>query len=113
MSTGSVTHLDYIPATIDGDESIYLYCNFNGYLPSSFNISWRSDDGIEIPDSTTNIEGPGIANIGGDIGSGVTSILMINSTEQSDIGTQYTCIMEGTDIQGTIVIMGISGNIEQ
>ncbi len=118
MSTGSVSHPDTVPTTA-GDESISLYCNFTGYLSSSFNISWIDDDGIDIPDSTdkyvitTSIDGPGVANIGGDISNGVTSILIINSIEQSDIGTQYTCIMLGTDIQGTIEIIERPGIIEQ
>ena len=118
LSIGSVSHLDTVPATV-GDEDISLYCTFTGYLPSSFNISWRDEDGMDIPDTpdeyiiTTSIDGPGVANIGGDISNGVTSILIINSIEQSDIGTQYTCIMLGTDIQGTIEIIERPGIIEQ
>ncbi len=114
LSIGSVSHLDTVPATV-GDEDISLYCTFTGYLPSSFNISWRDEDGMDIPDSTdgyditTSIDGPGVANIGGDISNGVTSILNIISIEETDIGTLYTCIIEGTDIQGTIEIVARPG----
>ncbi len=113
LSIGSVSHPDTVPATV-GDEDISLYCTFTGYLPSSFNISWRDEDGMDIPDTPdeyiiTTSDGPGVANIGGDISNGMTSILTITSIEETDIGTQYTCIMEGTDIQGTIEIVARPG----
>ena len=108
LYTGSVSHPDTVQID-ENDESVDLYCNFTGYLPSSLNVLWSDNDGLDIQDSTdgynitTSMDGPGRSNIGGDtINSGVTSILTINS---SDIGTRYTCAMEGTNIQGMIELV--------
>ena len=113
LYTGSVSHPDTVQID-ESDESIDLYCNFTGYLPSSLNVLWSDNDGLDIQDSTdgynitTSVDGPGRSNIGGDtINNGVTSILTINSIEASDIGTRYTCAMEGTNIQGMIKLVEI------
>ena len=101
----------------EGDESVTLQCNFTGYLPSTINVIWRNNEGVEIEDAndgyniTTSLSGPGMSQRGGDsVESGVTSTLTITSIEQSDIGTEYTCLMNGINIQGTIQLIERIGN---
>ena len=108
--------MDIVYVTV-GAESASLYCNFNGYLPASPNVIWRDDEGTILEDSTTDgynitttFDGPGRANIGGiTVNNGVTSVLTIFDMLQSDIGSEFTCSIEGTNIQGTAIqlILGI------
>ena len=100
-----------------GDESVILQCNFTGYLPSSIHVIWRNNEGVEIEDANdgynirTSLSGPGVSQRGGDsVESEVTSTLTITTIEHSDIGTEYTCIMNGTNIQGTIQLIERIGN---
>ena len=97
-----------------GDESVTLQCNFTGYLPSTINVIWRDNDGVKIEDAndgyniTTSLSGPGVSQRGGDsVESGVTSTLTISNIKNE---TEYTCIMEGTSIQGTIQLIERIGN---
>ena len=92
-----------------GDESVTLQCNFTGYLPSTINVIRRDNEGVEIEDAndgyniTTSLSGPGVSQRGGDsVESGVTSTLTITNIKNE---TEYTCIMEGTNIQGTIQLI--------
>ena len=111
--SGSVSHPNTVQAHV-GDESVTLQCNFTGYLPSSIHVIWRDNEGVEIEDAndgyniTTSLSGPGVSQRGGDsVESGVTSTLTITTIEN---GTEYTCIMEGTSIQGTIQLIERIGN---
>ena len=112
-----MSHPNTVQAQV-GDESVTLQCNFTGYLPSNINVIWRDNQGVEIEDAndgyniTTSLNGPGVSQRGGDsVESGVTSTLTITSIEQSVIGTEYTCIMEGTSIQGTIQLIERIGKL--
>ena len=99
-----MSHLDIVYVTV-GAESASLYCNFTGYFPASPNVIWRDDEGTIIEDNiTTSFDGPGRANIGGNtVNNGVTSVLTIFDVMESDIDTEFTCSMEGTNIQGTAI----------
>ena len=108
-----MSHPNTVQAQV-GDESVTLQCNFTGYLPSTINVIWRDSEGVEIEDAndgyniSTSLSGPGVSQRGGDsVESGVTSTLTITTIEN---GTEYTCIMEGTRIQGTILLIERIGN---
>ena len=97
-----------------GEESVTLQCNFTGYFPSTINVIWRDNEEVEIEDAndgyniTTSLNGPEVSQRGGDsVESGVTSTLTITSIKN---GTEYTCIMDGTNIQGTIQLIKRIGN---
>ena len=92
--------------------SVTLQCNFTGYLPSTINVIWRDNEGVKIEDAndgyniTTSLSGPGVSQRGEDsVESGVTSTLTITTIEQSDIGTEYTYRMNGTNIEGIIQLI--------
>ena len=97
-----MSHPNTVQAQV-GVESVTLQCNFTGYLPSTINVIWRDNEGVEIEDAndgcniTTSLSGPGVSQRGGvSVESGVTSTLTITTIEQSDIGTECNCIMEET-----------------
>ena len=103
-----MSHPNTVQAQKD-NKSVTLQCNFTGYLPSTINVIWRDNKGVEIEDAidgyniSTSLSGPGVSQRRGDsVESGVTSTLTIISIDNR---TEYTCIMEGTSIQGTIQLI--------
>ena len=74
-------------------------------------------EGAEIEDDNdeyninTNLDGPGQSQRGGwEIESGVTSTLTIKFMNEPDLEVaNYTCIMDGTDIKGTIKLSILKG----
>ena len=90
-TTGSITS-----AT---GQSVSMSCDFSGYLPGAYTITWTGPQGAVITTAgrhtITSGDGDGQSQSGGDFpGPSVLSTITISTVEEEDSGT-YTCLMTG------------------
>ena len=95
--TGIVFTTGSLSATVG--QNVSMTCDFSGYLPGAYNITWTGPQGVVIITSgrRTISVGDSVGQSqsgGGSPGPSVLSTLTISTVEEEDHGT-YTCLMIG------------------
>ena len=85
-----------------------MTCDFSGYLPRGYTISWTGPQGVVIGNNSQHTlvsgEGDGQSQSGGGFpGPSVLATLNISMVEKGDTGN-YTCRMTGAN---SVQLMGI------
>ena len=95
--TGIVSTTDSI--TTATGQNVSMSCDFSGYLPGAYNITWTGPQGAALTTSDRHTisfaNDLGQSQSGGDFpGPSVLSTITISTVEDEDSGT-YTCLMTG------------------
>ena len=82
-------------------QSVSMSCDFSGYLPGAYAITWTGPQGAVITTTgrhtITIVDGDGQSQSGGSSpGPSVLSTLTISTVEEMDHGTYY-CLMMGNN----------------
>ena len=113
MFAVSLTGLFPVKTATEGDSSVSLICQMDGYIRPDSTFQWRRGDVTLTNNRKYNItisDGPpGVAQDGGDeLVNARISILLVFSVEEADQGG-YTCFVEGTDASAQVQLIVNSG----
>ena len=85
-------------------QNVSMSCDFSGYLPGAFAITWTGPQGVALTTSDRHTisvgSGFGLSQSGGGSpGSSVLSTLTISTMEEMDQGTYYCSMMGNNNAQ--------------
>ena len=100
--TGMASTNDSITATTG--QNVSLTCDFSGYLPGDYNITWTGPQGVVLTtsDRHTISVGSGLSHSqsgGSTPGPSVLSTLTISAVKELDHGTYYCSMMGNNNAQ--------------
>ena len=105
--TGNVSTTGFLNNTTG--QNVSMTCNFSGYLPGAYTITWAGPQGVALTTSGRHTifigKGLGQSQSGGDFpGPGVQSTLTISTVEEMDSGTYYCSMMgiNGAQLMGSV-----------
>ena len=102
-SIGLLQYPDTVEGILGGQTE--LQCSYEN---STADITWRDENGTVIEDS---VDSYNISVQENETGNLVISTLTISELEEFDFETTYTCSVEGTDVNGTILLVKKSNNL--